>query len=503
MKTLRYVLGLALLLGLSLRANNLQITGFSVNQAAQTVTFNVSWDNAWRLTSPPANWDAVWVFVKFRACNEFTQPWTHGVISPTLTDHTIPAALEAVLSDGSAVGIDPAPNNLGIMLRPATAGTYATFGPHTVTLKVTNIPTSGAYDFRIFGIEMVFIPEGPYVLGTLQGYHDYSNEAAYAFDQTGSSAWPPPTTRTPYAINSENSINLKWAGSGGAGITVPDAFPKGYKAFHVMKYEISQGQYADFLNTLPSPAASQRYVGSFSNYRNRLNNNGLYPNQFYSDRPDRAQNYLSWHDLCAYLDWAALRPITEMEYEKICRGPLPQVNNEYAWGTTNISFGTTLGITPENGTEQFTVPANANCTGNNVTYTGGDGDQGPVRVGIHAKPGSPSRVASGASYYGVMDMSGNVWELVVMVSAPNGTTGSPTYDGNWGDGVLDWTSGQANQPNWPLGNPGGFGFRGGGWGSDWRWHRVSQRWGCVPGHTWGGTRNPGFRGSDTGGRGAR
>lgn len=485
----------------SLWANNLQITNFSVNQASQTVTFSVRWENAWRLTTPPGNWDAVWVFVKFRPCNAFTDPWTHGTISTTLADHSFPAQLEPVLSDGSAVGIDPAPNNLGVMLRPASTGTFATFGPYTVTLKVTNLPNTGSYDFRIFGIEMVFIPQGAYTLGTLDGWYSWSDQAAYAFDQNGNNGDP----HVPYVISSENAIALKWAGSGATSITVPATFPKGYKPFHVMKYEISEGQYAAFLNTLPSASASLRWVGNFNSYRNRLANSGTYPNQYYSDREDRAQNYFCWHDLCAYLDWAALRPITEMEYEKICRGPLAEVRGEYAWGSTNITAGTTIGITPENGTETFTN-TNANCTYNNVTYTGGDGGQGPVRVGIHAKPGSPSREASGASYYGVMDMSGNVWEMVVIVSGPDGTVGTPAFTGSWGDGVLDWTSGRANQADWPLGNPGGFGFRGGSWGNDWRDQRVAARNCSYPGHgcaNCGNARNPDCRHQHHGGRGAR
>lgn len=498
-RTSQYV-GLGLLGALSLMANNLQITNFSVNQANQTVSFQVSWQNAWRLTSPPSNWDAVWIFVKFRACNQFNDPWTHGQISTTLSDHTIPAALEASLSDGSGVGIDPAPNNLGVMLRPANAGTYATFGPHSVTLKVTNLPTSGQFDFRIFGIEMVFIPEGAYTLGTLNGWHSTTTEAARAFDQNGNNSDP----HIPYNITSEAALTVRWAGSGATSINVPATFPKGFRAFYIMKYEISQGQYAAFLNTLPSGAASLRYTGFFSNNRNRLASSGSYPNQFFSDREDRAQNYLSWHDLCAYLDWAALRPITEMEYEKVCRGALPEVRGEYAWGTTNIAFGTTLSITPEDGTEVFSAPVNANCTGwIGGNYAGGDGGQGPVRVGIHAKPGSPNRQASGASYYGVMDMSGNVWEMVVMVSAPDGTVGAPAYTGNWGDGILDWATGTANQTNWPLGNPGGFGLRGGSWGTDSREHRVSARNCSYPTHTCSNTRNPNHRDAETGGRGAR
>jgi len=489
----RVVVRLALL-GAVMQANNLQITNLSVNWAAQTVTFNISWENGWRLTTPPANWDAAWVFVKFRQCNAISDPWTHGQISTTLTDHTFPAQLQPVLSDGSAVGIDPAPNNLGVMLRHTNTGTFATVGPYTVTLRVTNLPTSGSYDIAVFGIEMVFIPEGAYTLGTLGGRYNWGDQAAYAFDQNGNNDNP----HVPYNIISENAISLRWAGSGATSISVPAAFPKGYKAFHVMKYEISQGQYADFLNTLPGNTANLRYPGNFGINRNRLQSGGSYPNVYQSDRPDRAQNYLSWHDVCAYLDWAALRPITEMEYEKICRGPGASAG-EYAWGSTNITPGTTIGITPENGTEVFTNP-NANCTYSNVTYTGGDGDRGPVRVGIHAKVGSPSREASGAAYYGVLDMSGNVWEMVVMVSDPSGAVGAPTYDGKWGDGVLDWATGQANETNWPLGNPAGIGFRGGSWSNNWEHQRVSARWWCRPGHD---SRDPNARAASHGGRGAR
>jgi hypothetical protein len=46
------------LLGAVMQANNLRITNLSVNWAAQTVTFDISWENGWRLTTPPANWDA-------------------------------------------------------------------------------------------------------------------------------------------------------------------------------------------------------------------------------------------------------------------------------------------------------------------------------------------------------------------------------------------------------------------------------------------------------------
>ena len=30
--------------------------------------------------------------------------------------------------------------------------------------------------------------------------------------------------------------------------------------------------------------------------------------------------HISWSDMSAYLDWSGLRPMTELEYEKACRG---------------------------------------------------------------------------------------------------------------------------------------------------------------------------------------
>jgi formylglycine-generating enzyme required for sulfatase activity len=117
--------------------------------------------------------------------------------------------------------------------------------------------------------------------------------------------------------------------------------------------------------------------------------------------------------------------------------------------------------------------------------------------------GSASREASGASYYGVLDMSGNVWEMVVMVSDAAGNVGSPSYQGNWGDGQLDWSTGRANQPSWPLGNPAGFGLRGGSWYDGWQDQRVSARRCSRPGHTCLNNRDPNERESYVGGRGAR
>ncbi|GIV25103.1 MAG: hypothetical protein KatS3mg026_0795 [Bacteroidia bacterium] len=182
----------------------------------------------------------------------------------------------------------------------------------------------------------------------------------------------------------------------------------GYWGFHLAKYEISQGQFADFLSH-----ASYAWSAPVSD-RNRTQPGGL---GFYSDRPDRAQGYISVVDFLTYCDWAALRPATSFEYIKAVRGSFAPPSNpdsylEYAWG---IDTGATCGTTfsgAENGTEEFTAPSGSNCTCDGVTYIGGDGGQGPARVGIHAKTTTTDRRSSGAGYFGNLDLCGNVWELL-------------------------------------------------------------------------------------------
>jgi hypothetical protein len=92
------------------------------------------------------------------------------------------------------------------MLRHTSTGTFATIGPYTVTLKVTNLPTSGSYDIAVFGIETVFIPKGAYTLGTLGDGMTGGTRQPMPFEQNGNNGDP----HVPYNITSENTISLKW-----------------------------------------------------------------------------------------------------------------------------------------------------------------------------------------------------------------------------------------------------------------------------------------------------
>ena len=194
-------------------------------------------------------------------------------------------------------------------------------------------------------------------------------------------------------------------------------------------------------------------------------------------------NYLSWADLAAFLDWAALRPMSELEYEKAARGTDAAVGGEYAWGTTgntNASGVTNSGLISE-------VPANA---GANSNFTGGV--SGPLRVGSFASLnyGGASRVNSGGSFYGVLELSGNLRERVVTLGNATGRS----FTGLHGDGAVS-EAGEANVSAWPNNTATGAGFRGGSWNEAAERARVSDRNDAA---TVDAT-----RGSSFGGRGVR
>jgi formylglycine-generating enzyme required for sulfatase activity len=261
--------------------------------------------------------------------------------------------------------------------------------------------------------------------------------------------------------------------------TLPAAFPKGYNAVYCMKYEISQGQWVNFFNMLTGPQKANHNLtlGALNvngkNSQAEVNRNTFSWAGGVSDASitnstglsisDRACNFLSWADGAAYADWAGLRPMTELEFEKACRGPLTPVANEYAWGSTAVTDITGFSGTDGSGTETAS-PANANCNyGNNGIF-------GPVRCGIYAT-GSSDRIAAGATYWGIMEMSGNLWERPVTV----GNTLGRAFTGALGDGKLD-ASGYANADYWPGTGANGAGFRGGDWNTTTVHLRSSDRY---------------------------
>jgi formylglycine-generating enzyme required for sulfatase activity len=241
-----------------------------------------------------------------------------------------------------------------------------------------------------------------------------------------------------------------------------------------MKYEISQQQYVDFLNTLtytqqatrtataPNSTAGTGALINPNDKRNGIDIQtpgtastvpavyacNLNASNGYNDVDDGqhiACNYLSWDDLTAYLDWAGLRPMTELEHEKSCRGNLSPVAGEYPWGSTSATA--LSGLTNAGLTNELASNSTSNIAFTNAYTTG------PVRNGIFATA-TNSRSTSGAGYYGNMELGGNLWERVVTIGASDGRTFSATH----GNGTLT-TGGAADVAGWPAAT--GSGWKGG------------------------------------------
>jgi len=159
--------------------------------------------------------------------------------------------------------------------------------------------------------------------------------------------------------------------------------------------------------------------------------------------------------------------MTELEFEKACRGVERGVPGEFAWGNASAVAATTISGN-EDGTETITN-AQANVNYNGGTFINGDPGTGTLRVGIFAKSGT-GRTQAGASYYGIMDLSGNVEETVVTV----GNTQGRAFTGVHGSGNLN-PSGRL------LGNEasdwqgGSLTTRGGNWNDNFLRIRVSDR----------------------------
>lgn len=556
---------------LPLRANNISISSVSVsgrdvsagaNNAANfvSVLMNVSWDNSWRRSST-GNWDAAWLFVKFRkgasdptftsvtsssttvtvpstaslrvgmpvivtagtgafAANTVIASITNStqfVVSATPTtplsgasitcyriwEHarlhnsghvtgsigTAGAISVGLLTPSAAFNASTNPG-LGVFLYRSVVGS-GTFTSSNVQLRwnygANGLNDNDSVDVNVFAIEMVYVPQGSFYVGS-------GGTESGSFTN---GSWTNGNT-IPLQITSESALtvgqsagNLWGTSSAGASAigsagTLAAAFPKGFTAFYCMKYEMSQGQYRDFLNTLTytqqatrTATAPNSNAGTFSFPTSAANSVAtrasiaiqtsgnaatlvpavygcnLNANTTYNEAADGewvACNYMSWADCAAYLQWSGLRPMTELEFEKACRGSLNPVANDFAWGDATInnsSSALTLssaGASNENveSAHYSTTTGNA-AHRNNMFGTNGVHLRAPLRVGIFsANANNTGRATSGATYYGIMEMSGNLWERLVTIS----TTEGRNYTGLHGNGVLN-QNGNATRDFWP------------------------------------------------------
>jgi formylglycine-generating enzyme required for sulfatase activity len=404
-------------------ANNLKITnvGTEVIGDLSYVTFNLSWENSWRVSYAPGNYDAAWVFMK-RVPTPYTSPVN------------IPLQRLVVLPDGFSYNIPT--DNTGIFIYRTDPG----FGNVDITVKLA-IPSSMVFstEVHVFGLEMVYIPTGAFRVGL------YANALGSTYStmlsSTGSSSYP---------IAGDASTVIMGTGIGelndpfGNG-ALNASFPTGYNGFYVMKYELSVEAYRDFLNLtglnnslLTTQSAAQVNASVTLGPRplkvKTINasqaSNSLFRYTFGCDDdtdgvfdedmdgfgvPVIAQS--NW--VRSFLSFANLRPMTELEYEKACFGANGGSSDVSASGISLIPNGTNI-ILINKGSASETLSGSTILL---PTYAYGNvlntGLGLPVRSACMSITGydiSKARQFTGGSYYGVMDLSGNVSEPCVSTS---------------------------------------------------------------------------------------
>lgn len=368
-----YTLCLFLIISNTIVANdlamdNISLTGRNVEFNYTLVQFDISWKNSWRINDGPSNWDAAWVFVKYRKISETT--WHHATLnwmngSGSGDGHTEPTNADIVSSNDNGSG-----GAYGVFIHRDANMDQGSVNYKGVKLRwnygIDGLTNSDSVEVSVSGIEMVYVPTSKFYIGS-------GGNETYAF-------YKYPSTTNPFQITSEDAITVGTASNdlyypstsygGDQTRPIPAAFPKGYKGFYCMKYEITQEQYVGFLNKLTRDQQTERIYTSIilgttsvsntyvmSNKSSPEFRNGIRCNEtihvsdpisFYcdldgdgiknetNDGQNIACNFLNWQDLAAYLDWVGLRPMTELEYEKASRGNGAPLANEFAWGIASI-----------------------------------------------------------------------------------------------------------------------------------------------------------------------
>jgi formylglycine-generating enzyme required for sulfatase activity len=436
------ILSLFLFVQINAIGNNIQITNLTYNENNNSLNFDISWDNAFYVDD---SWsDHVYIFAKYKNANG--NSWERVLFelvghSDDNVDMQFWIASNSPIIDGK---------RLGMQAYHTSSFTSGTQGGNCTAILADNNDFFHP-SFKVFGIEMIKISNigNDYYIG------DGTSEFRYHVgnDTTQSYFWESGSDAT--VGNGVDDINT----------THPDGIPVATIDFtkfktpnNIMKYEISQIQYVEFLNCLNRTAQNNR-VGTditgtditdvfvctetetVANYtRNGIrcdatlpnggpitfycdfNGNGV-PNE-YDDGQNIAMNYLSGQDLFAYLDWAGLLPLNELEYELLCRGEFASVPNEYAWGTSGYT-NVIINSGPTNGSPEETI--------NGAPVNGpAKNSQSPMRCGA-AATATTNRLTSGASAYGLMELSGNVAELVLALRSVDSYTSSLSN----GDGTID------------------------------------------------------------------
>ncbi len=410
-------------LPLFMQANNIRVKLNSYTAATKQLNITLAWDNSWHDGSGTFR-DAAWLFVKYKDVNN--GEWQHAILTnPTSTNNLLTDTLSGANVKFDVLGKNPntagVAGSRGFIIRRAKstntatqysaeyAGNYNVAMSFNVTLATTGNALLANPEIRVYALEMVDIPAGAYYAGD-------GSPNSYIQANT--------TTNAPFIVSNETS-QVPFTQTTPA-TYLAAGFPRATYEYYMLKYEVSNEAFSEYMNTLTRAQQNLIANGGLTNAASGAqnviardygyikanvtnlteaavfgcdaNNNGVF-----NELNDGQNNGVIIEKMnmgIGYLDWAALRIMTGYEYEKACRGPLYPVPNEYAWGSAvmNLSIIDVDNFGPN---ESPSVPVD----GPRSTYNQS------VRNGAYAKPTGATRLNSGGSYYGVMELGNSCGEL--------------------------------------------------------------------------------------------
>lgn len=288
-----------------LLVQNVTTTGNVPGQSIQ-VQFDLNWGNTWK---DNVNWDAVWIFMKYKDAQGI---WQHAKVSPSGFDH----------GQGTPNMIEPSADQMGAFVRLSEEGT-GNFDVEGMQLRWNygsdGLSSVAGIEVRVYAIEMVYTPQGDYKMS--QGALAPGNKI------------PVVNTRLSPLLSADGDSSLRIKGDSGIDLdangTVENTiYPTGYYPFYIFKYEMSEQQYADFLNCLTSAQRATLGVAGSTITQTA--------GQYYASSPNQVCSGANADRVLAYADWAGLRPMSYLEYQKALNGPKASNPNGQMYGIKNL-----------------------------------------------------------------------------------------------------------------------------------------------------------------------